>query len=133
MTITTPPPVVTDNRQAKKTDAESLGMIYQSLVRAEKAVKGSIREVKAAWLANNPQTALVAARTRRTRMQDAFDTALDLGWETLKGLPSGTTAPGGATPQTVALHFFNSGLNRNLKSRLSSTEAKRLNKLSFGG
>ncbi len=124
---------VTDNRDAKKSDAQTLADAYGLLVRAEKNLKGITREVKAAWIANDSASALVVARTRRTRMQEHMDEALDSAWASIIALPSGTTAPGGATPQTVALHFFNSGLNRNLKARLSSTEAKRLNKLSFGG
>ena len=124
---------VTDNRDAAKTDAQTLGTAYGSLVRADKALRSANQDIKKAWLAGDVEVAMTVARTRRSRMVAAFDSALDAAWAVLIGLPSGTTAPGGATPQTVALHFFNSGLNRNLKARLSSTEAKRLNKLSFGG
>jgi len=71
-------------------------------------------------------------RSARDEAVAAFDTALDEAWEVLRGLPSGTVAPGGATPQTVALQFFNRNLNRSLNARLTATEARNLNRRSFG-
>lgn len=50
----------------------------------------------------------------------------------IDGLPNGVTGPGGkATRQTVVLEFYGP-VNRNLKLRLSASDAKAINKAAFG-
>jgi len=120
--------VTVDNRDATKEDAKILGRVYRSLVDASKVAKKAARDVAEGWL--YPES-LEGLREIRDITQVRLDAVMDTGWESLIGMPNGVVA-GQATPQTVGLQFFNRNLNRNLKARLTASQAKLINKASFG-
>jgi hypothetical protein len=122
--------VVTDVRaDATKEDARNLGRIFSRLTRMVKLLKEKERACKDIWL---DRIDAEQARKERDTVRHRLDSLMDESWQALKGLPAGTSAPGGATPQTVALEMFNSSLNRNLKARMTVTDAKQANRRSFG-
>ena len=127
MTIANATVIVTDNRDATADDAKSLGRIYRRLDAAIKAHKKATREVADAWVGGDRES----LRFARDEAQHRLDDLMDESWDLLNDLPAGTVAPGGATPQTVGMQMFNRNLNRSLKQRLSSTEARAANKRSF--
>jgi len=118
---------VTVTRDATADDAAVLGVVYARLAKREREMKAATRKVTDGWIKGD----LADLRASRDAAVAAFDAALDEAWEVLRGLPAGTVAPGGATPQTVALQFFNRNLNRSLNARLTATEARNINKRSF--
>ena len=120
--------VTVDNRDATKEDARTLGRVYRSLVESTKVAKKALRDVTEGWI--YPES-LDGLREHRDITQSALDAVMDTAWSALIGMPNGVVA-GSATPQTVGLQFFNRNLNRNLKARLTATEAKSINKLAFG-
>ncbi len=120
--------VTVDNRDATKEDARTLGRVYRQLVDASKIAKKALRDVSEGWIF--PES-LDALREHRDITQSSLDAVMDIAWAALTGMPNGVVA-GQATPQTVGLQFFNRNLNRNLKARLTATEAKQINKLAFG-
>ena len=119
--------IVTDNRDATADDAKILGRLYRQLDSAIKAHKKATREVSDAWVGGDRDS----LRFARDEAQHRLDDVMDAAWDALNDLPAGTVAPGGATPQTVGMQMFNRNLNRSLKQRLSSTEARAANKRSF--
>lgn len=120
--------IVTDNRDATIEDAKSLGRLYRQLDGAVKAHKKATREVSEAWVGGDR----AALRAARDEAQYKLDQIMDDAWDALNLLPAGTTAPGGATPQTVGMQFFNRNLNRSLKRRITATDARQANRRSFG-
>jgi len=118
---------VTVTRDATADDAVVLGVVFDRLAKREREMKAATRKVTDGWIKGD----LADLRASRDATVAAFDAALDEAWEVLRGLPAGTVAPGGATPQTVALQFFNRNLNRSLNARLTATEARNINKRSF--
>ncbi len=127
-TQTTPSVTVTDNRDATKEDAKILARVYRALVDATKVAKSATRAVTDGWVYPD---SLEGLRSHRDAAQVILDGIMDKGWTALTSMPRGVVA-GQATPQTVGLQFFNRNLNRNLKLRLTASEAKQINKLSFG-
>ncbi len=119
---------VTATRDATRDDSRTLQRVHYTLTLRSKALKSATRAVSAGWVDGDVD----GLRLKREDAQLAFDGAMDEGWAALAALPNGTVAPGGATPQTVGLEFFNRNLNRNLKGRITATEAKRINRISFG-
>lgn len=120
--------IVTDNRDATADDARSLGRLYHLLDAAVKAHKKAVRAVAEGWVGQD----LESLRADRDVAQARLDDIMDSCWESLNGLPNGTVAPGGATPQTVGMQFFNRNLNRSLKARITATDARQANRRSFG-
>jgi hypothetical protein len=112
-----------------KEDAVTLARIYGRLYHANKAVKTAEREVKQSW--GKSLTSVGDLRIKRDQAVVKLDQIQDDAWVALNALPSGTTAPGGATAQTVALEFFSNNLNRNLKARITPGDAKKINGRSF--
>lgn len=108
--------------------AITLGRVYVRLAESQKAVKAADRGVKASWVNGNPEDAVIA----QTDARESFSVVLLESWSILLSLPRGTTARGGATPQSVALHFFSGNANRDLKARMTPADARRINKVSFG-
>lgn len=110
-------------------DAKVLGRIYSRLTDAVKGVKLAERTIKGAWIGTED---LTESRAARFASLEKLDRIMDESWQALHDLPRGTNAPGGATPQTVGLQFFNANLNRNLNKRLTAKDARSLNSRSFG-
>lgn len=127
--MTTAEGIVQDNRNATKADAQTLATIYGRLYHGEKRMKKAVREAGDAWLgtAESRQD----ARDARDEAVAKYDTIMDESWAALQALPNGTTAGNGATPQTVGLQFFNRNLNRNLKGRITASDARKINAASF--
>jgi hypothetical protein len=109
--------------------AQILGVIFARLAKSLKARKAAETAIKGAWIGKADLSQL---RVDRDAAIETNDRVMDESWGALNDLPNGTVAPGGATPQTVALQFYNSMLNRNLRKRLSATDARNLNRRSFG-
>lgn len=109
--------------------AKTLENIYSRLYRAVAASRKAATALKAAW--SKGLDIVAEARDERSKVQSTLDQIMDQSWDALSLLPKGTTAPGGATPQTVALEFFSSNLNRDLKARLTSSQARQINGRSF--
>lgn len=110
-------------------DALNLGIVYGSLSKALKAYKSAERDVSSSWAKG--EAAIKSARIQRNAALQAMDAVYSESWIILSQFPRGTTAQGGATPQTVALQFFNANLNRELKARLTGADARRINARSF--
>ena len=125
--MTTIESTVIDNRDATRDDARALGRIYRQVEAATKAFKKADRAVADAWVGGDRD----ALRAERDQRRFNLDEIMDTAWEALNALPSGTVAPGGASPQTVGMHLFNRNLNRSLKARMTATEARQANKRSF--
>ena len=119
---------VTVNRDATKDDARALRRVYNMLFHAVKESKKADRAVTEGW--TNPD-ALEGLREVRDAAIAKLDTVMDESWAILTGLPKGTTY-GTSTTQTIGLQFFNRNLNRDLKSRITAADAKRINRVSFG-
>ena len=130
MTTTETPEAVAvvDNRDATADDAKALGRIYRNLDKTTKAYKKASRAVADGWVGGDIQD----LRHARDESQMLLDQVMDESWEAINALPSGTSAPGGANRQTVSLQFYNRNLNRNLKLRITATDARQANKRSFG-
>ena len=128
----TNPETVTDMAVQNPTteDAESLGRVYRRLMKLSKAHKKADRDTTAGWV--DPDAKLSDLRVERDLAQSILDDYMDQAWEIINGIPNGTVASGGATPQTVGLEFFNRSLNRNLGLRLSASAARQINRRSFG-
>lgn len=109
-------------------DAKVLARIYGRLADAVKGVKTAERTIRGAWIGTED---LTESRASRFASLEKLDRIMDESWQALHDLPRGTTAQGGATPQTVGLQFFNANLNRNLNKRLTATDARSLNRRSF--
>ena len=109
--------------------AKLLAVVYRRLAAAVKAVKAAERAIKGAWVGAIDVT---EARQIRFASIEKLDRVMDESWAALRDLPRGTVAPGGATPQTVGLQFFNANLNRSLDKRMSTTDARLANRRSFG-
>ncbi len=124
-----PAVTVTDNRDASADDAKCLARIFHLVSDAIKKHKKAVNAVKEGWLDMERMPAL---RLKRDDAQYDMDETMDSCWEGLCQLPSGTAAIGGATRQTVALQLFNRSVNRNLQARITGTEARDLNRRSFG-
>jgi len=124
-TITNPMPV-----QPTVDDAKMLAIVYKRLSLAAKKLQAANREVKKSWAVS--LVAVDDARAERDSAQENLDRIFSDAWQALVNLPSGTTASGGATAQTVALEFFSSNLNRTLKARITPMDARRINSRSFG-
>jgi len=120
--------VVTDNRDATRKDAVALSRLYHVLMKSAKATKKAVTAVSEGWL---PGRDIALLREERDAAVKKHDQLMDTAWAGLKKLPNGTVAPGGATPQTVGLEFFNRSLNRTLGERLSAKAAKDANRRSF--
>jgi len=114
---------------ASKQDAQTLGRLYLRVSKAVKAHKKAVTNVKEGWVRPDKMDDL---RHARDEAQYAMDLTMDEAWAQINSLPAGTVAPGGATPQTVGLQLFNRNLNRNLKARVTATEARDANRRSFG-
>lgn len=127
--MTTNEAIVRDNRDATAEDAQSLGRIYHRVSTAIKAHKKAVTAVKDGWVQPEKMADL---RYARDEAQMSLDLIMDEAWETLRMLPVGTNAAGGATPQTVGLQLFNRNLNRSLKARITATDARDANRRSFG-
>ena len=121
--------IVQDHRDATALDAQSLGRLYNVVLKAIKAHKKAVTAVKDAWLLPEKKQVL---RDARDQAQYELDECMDEAWDALTALPPGTVAPGGATPQTVGLQLFNRNLNRSLKARLTAADARDANRRSFG-
>ena len=121
--------VETQTEDASKEHAKTLAVVYRRLFAAVKAVKAAERAIKGAWVG-----AIDLSEARQTRFAsiEKLDRIMDESWTVLTGLPKGTVAPGGATPQTVGLQFFNANLNRSLAKRMSAADARDANRRSFG-
>lgn len=119
---------VTDNRDATKKDARVLGDVYRALLTSDKEAKKASRAVSEGWL---DVVSLPGLRTRRDAIVASHDSLMDKCWAALRGISGGTNFRG-ATPQTVALQFFNRNLNRNLVGRITASQAKTQNKAAFG-
>ncbi len=124
----TPSVPVIDNRDATKKDAVILGQVYRAMFESTKSTTKAIKAVAAGWLDIDQ---LVGLRTHRDATQATHDSLSDKCWALLNGISNGTNYRG-ATPQTVALQFFNRNMNRNLVGRLSASDAKGINKVAFG-
>lgn len=109
--------------------AKTLARIYGSLYRAVAASRKAATALKASWAKGLDVVA--EARTVRFEAQQKLDIVMDQSWDALSLLPKGVTASGGATPQTVALEYFSSNLNRDLKARITSAQARQINGRSF--
>ena len=127
--MTTQTTGVVDNRDATSEDGIVLGRIYGRLAKLTKDSKTTARNVADGWI--HPDS-LKGLREERDSALALLDKYMDQAWATLKSLPKGTVASGGATPQTVALEFFNRNLNRNLDARITAADAKKINRKSFG-
>jgi hypothetical protein len=114
---------------ASKEDAKILARVYFRLIDSVKAVKAAERDIRGAWIG---QADLIEVRAARFSALEKHDRIMDESWTALNDLPKGTVAPGGATPQTVGLQFFNANLNRTLGKRLTTTDARAMNRRSFG-
>jgi hypothetical protein len=114
---------------ATKENARTLGLIFRKLQAADKALKSAAAAIKAAWIGKGD---LHELRELRFAAIERMDRTMDDAWTSLSGMPAGTTAPGGATPQTVALQYFNNALNRNLRKRITASDARIVNRRSFG-
>lgn len=120
-----------DKPKATKDDAAKLANCYLRLKKSAKNMRDASKAMSDLWLSDDPSAAHADCVKAYTTVI-AFEEHERLEvWKVLKSLPPNTVAPGGATPQTVALEYFNRGLNRNLSARLTAAEAKRINKVSF--
>ncbi|MHA2351242.1 MAG: hypothetical protein ACXADL_16620 [Candidatus Thorarchaeota archaeon] len=129
MTTTQTDVQVEANADATKENAQTLGLVYRKLQSADKALRSATAAIKAAWIGKGDIHEL---RELRFAAIERMDRVMDDSWTVLSDLPAGTTAPGGATPQTVALQYFNNALNRNLRKRITASDARILNRRSFG-
>jgi hypothetical protein len=129
MTTTQTDVQVEANADATKENAQTLGLVYRKLQAADKALRSATAAIKAAWIGKGDIHEL---RELRFAAIERMDRTMDDSWTVLSDLPAGTTAPGGATPQTVALQYFNNALNRNLRKRITASDARILNRRSFG-
>jgi hypothetical protein len=129
MTTTQTDVQVEANADATKENAQTLGLVYRKLQSADKALRSATAAIKAAWIGKGDIHEL---RELRFAAIERMDRTMDDSWTVLSDLPAGTTAPGGATPQTVALQYFNNALNRNLRKRITASDARILNRRSFG-
>jgi hypothetical protein len=126
--------MTTTTKKARKADAtvddaQTLAEIWGRLSAAVANLRDTEKAIQNTWgsgLIDRPQL-----RDDRDKARALLDTLLDGAWEQLVLMPSGTTASGGATPQTVAMEFYSGALNRNLVKRITASQAKALNKRSF--
>jgi len=109
--------------------AKALAGIYGRLHGAVAASRKASTALKQAWAKGLDVVA--DARVIRTGAMQKLDLIMDESWTALLALPRGTTARGGATPQTVALEYFSSNLNRDLKARITAADARKINGRSF--
>jgi hypothetical protein len=121
------PTVAKVAKKATRTDAETLAQAYVSLSEADKAVKTTIRKAKEtiAQGGDVDHASILAAVEASLKVWEA-------GRKTVAGLPDNTRAPGGATRQSVIMETLGA-VNRTLGARLTTSEAKALNRASFKG
>lgn len=129
--VVNPSTPVDPNRPATADDAATLGSTYRSLYQGQKAMRQSVKDL-AEMLATNPEASVDGLIGDVELATTEYANLLKSARLTIQGLPNGTTARGGATRQTVVLQFYGN-VNRDLKSRLTSAQASKVNKLSFGG
>ena len=113
-------------RDATAQDARDLLVGYKMLVGAKRAFTKAVKAVDEGWIDGDTDV----LRAERDTAQCQFDAALNSVWIGLATLPRGTVAPGGMTPQTVGLEFFNRNLNRDGGRRLTAAQARKINVLS---
>lgn len=116
-------------RPASVEDAATLGNVWRKLYAQTKITKQAHSEFAKALATNAYANVDTADLERQSRKLGEL---LIESRMIIDELPNGTTAKGGATRQTVILQFFGP-VNRDLKTRISASEAAKVNKLSFGG
>lgn len=129
MTQATGNVVVTENRDATKDDAAILREAYHNLTAARKRLSKATKAIDDVWLlpASQVEDGFVAARKAVVDAQASYFETLADEWGVIRSLPKGTVAPGGMTPQTIGLEFFNKNLNRDGKARLTRAAAAKIN------
>ncbi len=118
--------LVIDNRDATRVDAVDLLNTYRALCDAKRALTKATKAVDEGWIDGDVE----GLRLDRNETQCNLDDALNAAWAHISTLPKGTVAPGGMTPQTVGLEFFNRNLNRDGGRRLTASQARKINQLS---
>lgn len=120
------------NRPTTAADVATLIKTWQRLHSADKDHKTSVADLRrqmAVWSEESDYSGfqLAAEETAKRLTAELLDCR-----RIIDGLPNGATGPGGkATRQTIVLEFYGP-VNRNLKLRLSSSDAKRINAAAFG-
>lgn len=99
---------------------------YRLLTLRHKACVKAAKAVDEGWLDGGIED----LREERDVARSQYDKALDAVWNVLGSMPRGTVAPGGMTPQTIGLEFFNRNLNRDGGRRLSANQARKINQAS---
>lgn len=121
------------NRATTPADVAELVRTWRRLSEAEKNHKQATSEYRKALAVWTSDTDVSDMADRVKDTADTLTSELALCRAIIAGLPKGVTGPGGkATRQTVVLQFYGN-VNRDLHSRLTASDAKKINTASFGG
>lgn len=118
-------------RQATKADAEALARAYTTIKAADKAHKTAVREYRQSLAVFSPNMDLTSKGDAVQATGIKLTGVLLEQRRIISMLPVGTTGPGGANRQTLVLEFYGQ-VNRDLKARISPTDARKINVAAWG-
>jgi hypothetical protein len=121
------------NRPTTQSDVVALIRIWKRLNEVRTALRDATNNFHKGLAVFTPDDSVGAElKAALDGATEAYASAMIECRGLIESLPKGVTGPGGqATRQTIVLEFYGA-VNRDLRSRLTPADAKRINKAAFG-